>query len=74
MYTLAKAYDLKNCDLSEIARLEHISLYYYCVSAVTIYRQGSGSACRSIYGGFVEWQQGEIDGTQSKAIQVILVI
>ena len=35
-------------------------------------RQGSGSACRSVYGGFVEWQQGEMDGTQSKAVQVHL--
>ena len=34
-------------------------------------RQGSGSACRSIYGGFVEWQMGERDdGQDSFAVQV----
>lgn len=34
-------------------------------------RQGSGSACRSIYGGFVEWQMGEReDGLDSYAKQV----
>src|SRR5699024_5176388 len=34
-------------------------------------RQGSGSACRSIYGGFVEWQMGErADGQDSFAVQV----
>jgi diphosphomevalonate decarboxylase len=34
-----------------------------------IARQGSGSACRSVYGGFVEWQKGEKDdGTDSFAI------
>lgn len=34
-------------------------------------RQGSGSACRSIYGGFVEWQQGENpDGSDSFAVQL----
>ncbi|NWQ42486.1 diphosphomevalonate decarboxylase [Bacillus sp. EB106-08-02-XG196] len=31
-------------------------------------RQGSGSACRSIYGGYVEWEKGEkADGTDSFA-------
>ncbi|MDL4840183.1 diphosphomevalonate decarboxylase [Aquibacillus rhizosphaerae] len=33
-----------------------------------IARQGSGSACRSIYGGYVEWQKGEeVDGSDSFA-------
>ena len=35
-------------------------------------RQGSGSACRSMYGGFVAWEKGEMeDGTDSIAKQVI---
>lgn len=35
-------------------------------------RQGSGSACRSIYGGFVEWQKGErADGKDSYAKQFL---
>lgn len=34
-------------------------------------RQGSGSACRSIYGGFVEWEKGQRDdGMDSFAIQI----
>lgn len=36
-----------------------------------IARQGSGSACRSIHGGFVHWKKGELaDGTDSVAVQV----
>lgn len=34
-------------------------------------RQGSGSACRSVYGGFVEWKRGaKNDGSDSYAIQI----
>ncbi|WP_124071161.1 diphosphomevalonate decarboxylase [Filibacter tadaridae] len=37
-----------------------------------IARQGSGSACRSIYGGYVEWQKGDKeDGTDSYAHQIL---
>mmetsp|Transcript_4948 Transcript_4948/g.17914 ORF Transcript_4948/g.17914 Transcript_4948/m.17914 type:complete len:340 (-) Transcript_4948:18-1037(-) len=36
-----------------------------------IARQGSGSACRSMYGGFVKWEMGkEEDGSDSIAVQV----
>jgi diphosphomevalonate decarboxylase len=36
-----------------------------------IARQGSGSACRSLFGGYVTWQKGEKeDGSDSMAVQV----
>ena len=37
----------------------------------TIARQGSGSACRSLFGGWVRWTVGELeDGSDSAASQV----
>ena len=49
----------------------------YCIQCVVDWykvfslRQGSGSACRSIYGGFVEWTMGtKVDGSDSRALQI----
>lgn len=54
-YTLAKLYQLPLTD-SELSRVA---------------RQGSGSACRSIFGGFVAWEMGEqADGQDSFAVEV----
>jgi len=56
VFTLARLYDLK-------VSLEDLS---------TIARQGSGSACRSLFGGFVKWEMGQLaDGSDSKAVQVV---
>src|SRR5699024_11999101 len=46
-----------------------LSLTYRELSRIT--RQGSGSACPSIYGGFAEWQKGtKEDGSDSYAVPI----
>ncbi|CCK69779.1 diphosphomevalonate decarboxylase MVD1 KNAG_0D00260 [Huiozyma naganishii CBS 8797] len=52
---IAKLYSLPQ-DMSELSMVA---------------RKGSGSACRSLFGGFVAWEMGQLaDGTDSKAVQV----
>ncbi|WP_174615450.1 diphosphomevalonate decarboxylase [Virgibacillus ihumii] len=51
------------------ARALNLDIDDKALSALT--RQGSGSACRSIYGGFVEWEKGtQADGSDSYAVPV----
>eukprot|EP00002_Diphylleia_rotans_P036768 TRINITY_DN8151_c0_g1_i1.p1 TRINITY_DN8151_c0_g1~~TRINITY_DN8151_c0_g1_i1.p1 ORF type:complete len:404 (-),score=77.96 TRINITY_DN8151_c0_g1_i1:242-1453(-) len=57
VYTLAKAVGFEETFDGELS---------------TIARVGSGSACRSLYGGFVKWVKGETEeGLDSKAVQVV---
>lgn len=54
------------CLVYSLSRLLHVEGE---LSAIA--RQGSGSACRSMYGGFVKWEKGDKqDGSDSIAIQV----
>ncbi|GAA5915977.1 hypothetical protein JCM8208_002817 [Rhodotorula glutinis] len=56
--TLARLYDLEahGVTKSDLSRIA---------------RQGSGSACRSMFGGYVAWEQGErADGADSVAVEV----
>ncbi|MDW0115459.1 diphosphomevalonate decarboxylase [Sporosarcina thermotolerans] len=54
------------------AATKAIGLNYSGADLSRISRFGSGSACRSIYGGFVEWNKGvRADGTDSFAEQII---
>ncbi|KAF9584356.1 diphosphomevalonate decarboxylase [Lunasporangiospora selenospora] len=55
VFTLATLFDLR-LNASELS---------------IIARQGSGSACRSLFGGFVAWEMGQNDdGSDSKAVQI----
>ncbi|PLW12654.1 hypothetical protein PCANC_22136 [Puccinia coronata f. sp. avenae] len=55
VYTISQVYELP-LGMSELSKIA---------------RQGSGSACRSMYGGFVSWEMGtEADGRDSLAVQV----
>lgn len=45
--------------------------YTYLHNFIAFYRKGSGSACRSVYGGFVHWKAGtKTDGSDSIAVQL----
>ncbi|GAN02670.1 diphosphomevalonate decarboxylase [Mucor ambiguus] len=55
VYTLSQLFEL-TISTSEVSRIA---------------RQGSGSACRSLFGGFVAWEMGEKeDGSDSYAVQI----
>ncbi|RIA98615.1 diphosphomevalonate decarboxylase [Glomus cerebriforme] len=55
VYTLSQLYELP-ISTTELSKIA---------------RQGSGSACRSLFGGFVNWQMGtKQDGSDSQALQI----
>ncbi|KAL9231088.1 hypothetical protein vseg_006351 [Gypsophila vaccaria] len=57
------------CFVFALAKLLNVKEDLGQLSAIA--RQGSGSACRSLYGGFVKWIMGNTeDGSDSLAVQV----
>ncbi|XP_028548821.1 diphosphomevalonate decarboxylase MVD2, peroxisomal isoform X3 [Dendrobium catenatum] len=57
------------CLVFSLAKLMNVKEELGQLSAIA--RQGSGSACRSLYGGFVKWTMGnEMSGRDSKAVQL----
>ncbi|KAB1993195.1 hypothetical protein ES319_D13G012800v1 [Gossypium barbadense] len=58
------------CLVFALAKLMNVSEDESQLSAIA--RQGSGSACRSLFGGFVKWIMGkEDDGSDSLAVQLV---
>ncbi|XP_059318240.1 diphosphomevalonate decarboxylase 1-like [Lycium ferocissimum] len=58
------------CLVTNLANMENVQQENGKLSAIA--RQGSGSACRSLYGGFVKWLFGkEKDGSDSFAVQLV---
>ncbi|KAL2539842.1 mevalonate diphosphate decarboxylase 1 [Abeliophyllum distichum] len=57
------------CLVFSLAKLMNVKEDHSKLSAIA--RQGSGSACRSLYGGFVKWIMGkEENGSDSIAVQL----
>ncbi|GAB2276878.1 Diphosphomevalonate decarboxylase mvd2, peroxisomal [Dionaea muscipula] len=57
------------CLVFALAKLMNLKEDQEKLSAIA--RQGSGSACRSLYGGFVKWIMGKNDdGSDSRAVQL----
>ncbi|TVU36989.1 hypothetical protein EJB05_18951, partial [Eragrostis curvula] len=62
-------YYLNTAAVFTLAKLMNVKEDYGQLSSIA--RQGSGSACRSIYGGFVKWCMGKKDdGSDSIAVQL----
>ncbi|GLT50080.1 hypothetical protein SLA2020_235910 [Shorea laevis] len=58
------------CLVFALAKLMNVKEDLSKLSAIA--RQGSGSACRSLFGGFVKWIMGkEEDGSDSHAVQLV---
>ncbi|CAA7408279.1 unnamed protein product [Spirodela intermedia] len=58
------------CLVFTLAKLMNVSEDGAALSSIA--RQGSGSACRSLYGGFVKWVKGEAaNGSDSIAVQLV---
>lgn len=55
--------------ISSVAKLYKLPTDYSELSKIA--RKGSGSACRSLFGGYVAWEMGNLEnGEDSKAIQI----
>lgn len=57
------------CLVFVLAKLMHMKEDHGALSSIA--RQGSGSACRSLFGGFVKWVMGnDVSGSDSVAVQL----